>query len=99
MLVALIGTSCVVSKKKFSALQSDLANSQKEKEELQGKVYSCEKSNSELNTENLNLRSTLIGREAHIEDLKSQLTDCKQIRVFYKLLNISLTDLGDNDYH
>jgi chemotaxis protein MotB len=77
LFVTLVSTSCVVSKKKYTALQ---ASAQSEKEELQSKIFSCEKSRAELNTENTNLRSNLIGREAYIEDLKSQLADCKEIR-------------------
>lgn len=89
LFLTLLSTSCVVSKKKFTALQSDLATSQNEKEALQAKMFTCEKLTSKLSTENTNLASNLIGREAYIEDLKSQLTDCKEIR------DKQLTAVGD----
>lgn len=89
LFLGLLSTSCVVSKKKYTALQTDLETSQKEKEVLQGKIYTCEKTNASLTNENTNLTSSVITKEAYIEDLKEQLKDCKEIR------DKQLTAVGD----
>ncbi len=87
--VALFSTSCLVSKKKYTALQSELDTTKKQKSELEAKMFSCENSVKNLQSENVNLNSTIVGREAHIADLKSQLEDCKAIR------DKQLTAVGD----
>lgn len=88
-LTGLLFSSCVVSKKKFTALQTDLAKSQTEKEALQAKLYTCEKTSASLTNENTNLASSIISKDAYIEDLKGQLEDCKEIR------DKQLTAVGD----
>jgi chemotaxis protein MotB len=89
LMLTLLSTSCVVSKKKYTALQTDLETSQKEKEVLQGKIYTCEKTNASLTNENTNLTSSVITKEGYIDDLKEQLKDCKEIR------DKQLTAVGD----
>ncbi len=88
-LTIFLSTSCVVSKKKYTALQSDLETAKKEKEELQSEVFACEKTRSALSSENLNLASSIISKNDFIEDLKGQLKDCKEIR------DKQLTAVGD----
>ena len=87
--IALFSTSCLVSKKKYTALQSELETTKKQKTDLEGKVFSCENTVNRLTNDNVNLNSTIVGREAHIVDLKSQLEDCKAIR------DKQLTAVGD----
>lgn len=78
--IVLLSASCVVSKKKYTALQSDYDRAEKNKKELEGKLYSSETAVGRLENENTNLRSSLIGRQEYIEELKGQLEDCKKIR-------------------
>lgn len=87
--IALMSTSCVVSKKKYTALQSELEQNDKAKKELEGKLYASQNTVSSLENENVNLRSSLVGRQEYIEELKVQLEDCKKIR------DQQLTAVGD----
>ncbi len=80
--IALISTSCIVSKKKYTALQTDLATARQE-------VTSCENSAARLKSDNAQLNTALVGKEELIVDLKSQLSDCKKIR------DKQLTTVGD----
>jgi chemotaxis protein MotB len=66
-------SSCVVSKKKYTALQTQLHTSQ------QG-AASCENAAARLRSDNQNLNIALTGKEELIVDLRSQLNDCKKIR-------------------
>lgn len=84
-----MSTSCVVSKKKYTALQSELEQNDKAKKELEGKLYASQNTVSSLENENVNLRSSLVGRQEYIEELKVQLEDCKKIR------DQQLTAVGD----
>ena len=87
--VAVLSTSCMVSKKKYTALQSELDSTNKQKAELEGKVYSCENRLSKSLSDNVTLNQTLVGRELNIESLREQLSDCKAIR------DKQLTAVGD----
>ncbi len=80
--IAILSTSCVVSKKKYTALQTELATKKQE-------VMDCENSAARLKADNANLNNALTGKQELIEDLKSQLTDCKKIR------DKQLTTVGD----
>ncbi len=80
--IVLINTSCLVSKKKYTALQLELQTSQQ-------KVNECENSAARLKSDNKQLNTALDGKEELIVDLKSQLSDCKKIR------DKQLTTVGD----
>lgn len=68
----LVFTSCV-SKKKYKALQTDLATAQQQ-------ATACENDAARLRSDNTNLRNTVTLKDELVEDLKSQLADCKKIR-------------------
>ena len=84
LFLSLVSTSCVVSKKKFNAMQEEQETAHnKTKEQLhseQNKLYKAENKivglNSELDVKN----SNLIARDEKIKDLKEQLDDCKKLR-------------------
>jgi len=76
----LLSTSCMVSKKKYTALQSELETTNTHKKELENKLFASENSVNRLVNENTNLNSSLIGRQELIDDLKIQIEDCKKIR-------------------
>ena len=78
--VILLSTSCMVSKKKYTALQSELETTNNHKKELENKLFASENSVNRLVNENTNLNSSLIGRQELIDDLKIQIEDCKKIR-------------------
>lgn len=78
--VMLLSTSCMVSKKKYTALQHDFEQAERTRKELENKLYSSETSVGRLENENTTLRSSLIGRQQYIDELKEQLEDCKKIR-------------------
>ncbi|MDI9340289.1 MAG: OmpA family protein [Sediminibacterium sp.] len=68
----LVFTSCV-TKKKYKALQADLATAQQQ-------ATACENDAARLRSDNTNLRNTVTLKDELVEDLKSQLADCKKIR-------------------
>lgn len=68
----LVFTSCV-TKKKHKALQADLATAQQQ-------ATACENDAARLRSDNTNLRNTVTLKDELVEDLKSQLADCKKIR-------------------
>ena len=76
----LLSTSCMVSKKKYTALQSELETTNNRKKELENKLFASDNSINRLVNENTNLNSSLIGRQELIDDLKIQIEDCKKIR-------------------
>lgn len=78
----LLLSSCIVSKKKYSALQADLTK-------VQQQVSECENSATRLKLDNTQLNNMLVGKQELIEDLKSQLADCKKFR------DKQLTQVGD----
>lgn len=80
--IATINTSCIVSKKKYTALQTELQTAQQ-------KVNECENSAARIKSDNNQLNIALAGKEELITDLKSQLADCKKIR------DKQLTTVGD----
>jgi len=65
--------SCVVSKKKYVALETQL-------HAVQQDLTACENSSARIKSENKNLSIALSGKEDLIVDLRSQLEDCKKIR-------------------
>jgi chemotaxis protein MotB len=75
-------SSCVVSKKKYIALQDQLHVAQQD-------AASCENAAARLRSDNKNLTIALSGKEELIVDLRSQLSDCKKIR------DQQLTTVGD----
>jgi chemotaxis protein MotB len=70
----------MVSKKKYTALQSELETTNNRKKELENKLFASDNSINRLVNENTNLNSSLIGRQELIDDLKIQIEDCKKIR-------------------
>ncbi len=92
-LLALSFTSCVVSKKKFTAMKTELETANaKSKEELtvaQNKLYSVEGQVAKLNNEIIMTNSSLISKTEQVADLKEQLEDCKKLR------DKQLTQVGD----
>jgi chemotaxis protein MotB len=75
-------SSCVVSKKKYTALQDQLHVAQQD-------AASCENAAARVRSDNKNLTIALSGKEELIVDLRSQLSDCKKIR------DKQLTTVGD----
>lgn len=75
-------SSCVVSKKKHTALNDQLTIAQQD-------AALCENAAARLKSDYKTLSVTLAGKEELIEDLKSQLSDCKKIR------DKQLTTVGD----
>lgn len=80
--IAISFSSCVVSKKKYTALQTQLHQSQQD-------AASCENAAARLRSDNKNLTVSLAGKEELVTDLRSQLEDCKKIR------DKQLTAVGD----
>lgn len=81
--------SCVVSKKKYKALQSELDASNQQNTENLGKVTNLENDRIRLQQELTNAGSSIITKQDQIDDLKEQLKDCKAIR------DKQLTQVGD----
>lgn len=73
LVVVAISLSSCVSKKKFNKLKDQLQVAQQD-------AASCENAAARLRSDNKNLTVALSGKEELIEDLKSQLSDCKKIR-------------------
>ena len=81
--------SCVVSKKKYTALQSELDNSRKQNDETLGKLSTAENGLIRLQNDLTNASSSVIAKQDQIDDLKEQLGDCKAVR------DKQLTQVGD----
>lgn len=81
--------SCVVSKKKYTALEQELATAKKQSDESVGKLTTCENERVRLENDLMIAKSSIITRTEQIEDLKEQLADCKAIR------DKQLTQVGD----
>lgn len=90
---ALGTTSCVVSKKKYTAMQTEMQGTQAKMAEnlqtTQNKLYTVENQNSALNNELLIKNSNIASKDEQIKDLKEQLADCKKLR------DQQLTQVGD----
>jgi chemotaxis protein MotB len=87
--VALTFSSCVVSKKKYTALQSELENSKKQHDESLAKLTNCENDRVRLDRELTVAGASIITKTDQITDLKAQLEDCKAVR------DKQLTQVGD----
>lgn len=81
-ITAITFSSCVVTKKKYTALQNKLLVAQQD-------AASCENASARLKSDNKILSVSLASKEEFIVDLKSQLADCKKIR------DKQLTTVGD----
>ncbi len=86
-------TSCVVSKKKFVAMKTELetanARANEELATSKNKLYASENQASKLNNELILSNSSIIAKTDQITDLKEQLEDCKKLR------DKQLTAVGD----
>jgi chemotaxis protein MotB len=82
-------SSCVVSKKKYTALQSELEGSKKQQDECVSKLTSAENDRIRLERELTLAGSSIITKQDQIDDLKEQLGDCKAVR------DKQLTQVGD----
>lgn len=81
--------SCVVSKKKYKSLQSELEATKKQQDETLGKLTTAQNNEIRLQNDLTNCNSSLITRQDQLNDLKEQLADCKAIR------DKQLTQVGD----
>lgn len=88
-LATLMMGSCVVSKKKYTALEQELTTARNQNNESLGKLTTCENDRIKLENDLLIAKSSIITRTEQIEDLKQQLADCKAIR------DKQLTQVGD----
>jgi len=88
-IVALTFSSCVVSKKKYTSLQTELENSKKQHDESLAKLTNCENDRIRLDRELTVAGSSIITKTDQINDLKAQLEDCKAVR------DKQLTQVGD----
>lgn len=78
--VLLSFSSCVVSKKKYMSLQTELETTQKQKDESLAKMTEAENERIRLERELTIAGSSIITKSDQIVDLKEQLADCKAIR-------------------
>jgi chemotaxis protein MotB len=81
--------SCVVGKKKYMALQSELDATKKQRDEDLARLSDCENNRVRLERELTLAGSSIITKQDQIDDLKEQLNDCKSIR------DKQLTQVGD----
>jgi chemotaxis protein MotB len=86
-------TSCVVSKKKFTAMKTDLetanAKCNESLADAQNKLYSSQTQVAQLNNDLILANSSVIAKNEQIKDLRDQLEDCKKLR------DKQLTQVGD----
>jgi chemotaxis protein MotB len=92
-ILALSFTSCVVSKKKFTAMKTELETANAKCNEslvdAQNKLYSSQSQVSQLNNDLILANSSIISKTEQVQDLKEQLDDCKKLR------DKQLTQVGD----
>lgn len=81
--------SCVVSKKKYTNLQSELAASQKQRDESLAKLTESENGRIRNERDLTLANSSILTKQEQITDLKEQLADCKATR------DKQLTQVGD----
>lgn len=81
--------SCVVSKKKYTGLQSELEATKKLRDESLAKLNDAETQRARLERDLTLANSSIITKQDQIDDLKEQLSDCKAIR------DKQLTQVGD----
>lgn len=82
-------SSCVVGKKKYVALQTELEATKKQRQADLDKLTDCENNRIRLERDLTLANSSIITKQDQIDDLKEQLTDCKAIR------DKQLTQVGD----
>jgi chemotaxis protein MotB len=82
-------TSCVVSKKKYKALESENAKCNGMLAEAQNKLYATETKAAQLSNEVTMANSSILTKNDQIKDLREQLEDCKKLR------DRQLTQVGD----
>lgn len=86
-------TSCVVSKKKFTSMQTEMQANQAKTtanlEDAQKQLYVAQNQISSLNSELVLKNSNILSKDEQIADLKEQLADCKKLR------DQQLTQVGD----
>jgi chemotaxis protein MotB len=77
-------SSCVVSKKKFTALQQEMdeykAKSTESLNKCQADLFTTQQSVSKLNNDLVLANSSIINKTNQIETLKDQLEDCRSVR-------------------
>lgn len=92
-LIAILLTSCVVSKKKYNSLKNELettnAKCNEQLTKAQSDAYALQGQITKLNNDLILTNSSLISRTDQVEDLKEQLADCKKLR------DKQLTQVGD----
>ncbi len=86
-------SSCMVSKKKYNALKTELeaanARCTDQLNKSQGELFSAQGQIAKLNSDLVIANSSLISKTDQIADLKEQLADCKALR------DKQLTQVGD----
>jgi chemotaxis protein MotB len=83
-LLAVLASSCVVSKKKYTALQAEYetvkAKSTEDLNKCQAQLYTTQVEVAKLNNDLILSNSSVISKTSQIESLKEQLEDCRKIR-------------------
>lgn len=72
--------SCMVSKKKYTALQTELEQVKAAQSESLAKLNTCEQAKSNLDRDLTIANSSIITKNDQIDDLKDQLKDCRATR-------------------
>jgi chemotaxis protein MotB len=92
-IISLSLASCVVSKKKFTTMKTDLetanAKCNESLTDAQNKLYATQTQLAQLNNDLILANSSIITRTEQIKDLREQLEDCKKLR------DKQLTQVGD----
>lgn len=81
--------SCVVSRKKYRLLETELQSTQQQRNADLAKLTECENNRIRLERELTLSGSSVITKQDQITDLKEQLKDCKELR------DKQLTQVGD----
>lgn len=81
--------SCMVSKKKYTALQTELDATRQQRNEDLARLSECEEKRIKVDRELLIAENSNAAKQDQINDLKEQLADCKAIR------DKQLTQVGD----
>lgn len=84
LLLSLVLFSCMVSKKKYEALKTELeqanARCTEQLNKSQADLYSAQSQIAKLNNDLILANSSVISKTDQITDLKEQLKDCKELR-------------------
>jgi chemotaxis protein MotB len=73
-------TSCVVSKKKYNTLQTELDAANKSRDESLAKLNDAENRKAQVERDLTLANSSIITKQDQIDDLKEQLADCRAVR-------------------